>query len=970
MSRIAPLLCPLLVGRDDLLDLVDRRIGDAAAGRGHLLLLAGEAGIGKTRLLGALSRKAEAAGLDSAVGALAPQDRHVPGSLVLDMARTMLRIPRFANLGRDLLAMPLGEEGSQPQTRRLVVVGMVDRIVENLESPAMIAFEDLQWADDLSLEVVAELARRTHDRATLLVGAYRTDELLPGSILREWRARLLTQRLAEEARLAPLTLDQTALMTTLIIANGLPAPREVVAAVYERTDGIPLHIEELLGALGDDTRADGRAIREANVPATIEDAVLARFERLSPEGRAVAQAGAVIGRCFVQDVLAGIMDTSPAELDGPLRELVDQAFLDPPGRRGLYDYRHQLLRDALYRTVPPSELRRLHARVGEFGGELEGASEIHASVHFERAGLRAQAFRAALSGARTAAKLSSHREAFELYRRAVENMPADLDPAEQGALYEAYAAEPAAIEIHDVAEQAALTARDRFFEAGRPVDAARQLASIAGIARREAHAIEARSAPIAQGLSELEPLAVTPERELARHVLLIERASCLIDAMDLEAAGDAVVAADAAARAAGDPAGVIFADSIGGMVDVLKGDIDKGLSRIEVAAHEAREAGHEDVGVTAYRNAVTTAVRVMAYDRATRSLADGMRYADAIEQSHCRHVMGSVGALVAWANGRWDEAVASGEQELANRGCSRGTLAAQVALGYVAFGRGKVDDARSLLRAAGAAGDRSGAIDLRLPAMWGLAEADLVDRSATAAIERCEAAFMIAAEVGERALLVPFVVTGVRAALAAGRPADAHRWLDRVAAYLGDISPISPPAVVHGRGLVSLAAGATGLARAALEAAVRGWDELGRTWEATWARLDLASVDLRSSRFAEAASLLADARATAGRLASRPLLDRADELTRVARGRGSLDEPWRPLTSREFEVARLIADGLTNAEIAGELSIASKTASAHVEHILAKLGVARRAEIATWVAAVSRPAGDPSPSRQAALAHR
>jgi predicted ATPase len=529
VSRIAPLLCPLLVGRDDLLDLVDRRIGDAAAGRGHLLLLAGEAGIGKTRLLGALSRKAEAAGLDSAVGALAPQDRHVPGSLVLDMARTMLRIPRFANLGRDLLAMPLGEEGSQPQTRRLVVVGMVDRIVEDLESPAMIAFEDLQWADDLSLEVVAELARRTHDRATLLVGAYRTDELLPGSILREWRARLLTQRLAEEARLAPLTLDQTALMTTLIIANGLPAPREVVAAVYERTDGIPLHIEELLGALGDDTRADGRAIREANVPATIEDAVLARFERLSPEGRAVAQAGAVIGRCFVQDVLAGIMDTSPAELDEPLRELIDQAFLDPPGRRGLYDYRHQLLRDALYRTVPPSELRRLHARVGEFGGELEGASEIHASVHFERAGLRAQAFRAALSGARTAAKLSSHREAFELYRRAVENMPADLDAAEQGALYEAYGVEAAAIELHDVAERAALTGRERFFEAGRPVDAARQLTTLAGIARREAHPLEVRSEPITRGLAELETQPATPERELARHVLLVEGASLLWD---------------------------------------------------------------------------------------------------------------------------------------------------------------------------------------------------------------------------------------------------------------------------------------------------------------------------------------------------------------------------------------------------------------------------------------------------------
>jgi len=109
---------------------------------------------------------------------------------------------------------------------------------------------------------------------------------------------------------------------------------------------------------------------------------------------------------------------------------------------------------------------------------------------------------------------------------------------------------------------------------------------------------------------------------------------------------------------------------------------------------------------------------------------------------------------------------------------------------------------------------------------------------------------------------------------------------------------------------------------------------------------------------------------TAGGLVSAPLLDRVDELTRIARGRGSVDEAWRPLTSREFEVARLIADGLTNAEIAGELGIAPKTASAHVEHILAKLGVARRAEIATWVAAVSRPAGDPSLGRQAALAHR
>src|SRR6185369_6089837 len=100
---------------------------------------------------------------------------------------------------------------------------------------------------------------------------------------------------------------------------------------------------------------------------------------------------------------------------------------------------------------------------------------------------------------------------------------------------------------------------------------------------------------------------------------------------------------------------------------------------------------------------------------------------------------------------------------------------------------------------------------------------------------------------------------------------------------------------------------------------------------------------------------LADVRMTAERLGALPLHARAEELARIGRGRGVEDEPWRPLTAREFEVARLIAEGLTNGEIAERLEIAPKTASSHVEHILAKLGVTRRAEIAAWTAAIARP---------------
>jgi DNA-binding CsgD family transcriptional regulator len=201
--------------------------------------------------------------------------------------------------------------------------------------------------------------------------------------------------------------------------------------------------------------------------------------------------------------------------------------------------------------------------------------------------------------------------------------------------------------------------------------------------------------------------------------------------------------------------------------------------------------------------------------------------------------------------------------------------------------------------------------------------------------------------------LIPFVVTGTRAFLLANRPEEAERWLRRLAGDLAGWEVVAGPALAHAEGLVRLAAGSLVAARDALETAIRGWEDRGRIWEASWARLDLSSGLMRSNRFGEASSVLAAVRSSAEALRSDPLLARADELSRIARGRGSIEEAWRPLTSREFEVARLIAEGLTNAEIAGELSIAPKTASSHVEHILAKLGVTRRAEIAAWVATVA-----------------
>ena len=969
MLRVGPLLSPILIGRDDLLDLADRRLAEVADGHGQLLLLAGEAGIGKSRFMEAVETKARDIGFRTAGGFLAPQDRDVPAASLLDMARSMTRLEPWADLGRQLLALA-AETVAAPQPRhRVLVLTAVDLIAGALDGPTVLVFDDLQWADNLSLEILTELARATRDRPLLIVGAYRSDELAPGALLRDWRARLLTQRIAEEARLTPLTREQTALMTTLILGTGLPAPRDVVDAVYERTDGIPLHIEELLGAMAEAERIDGRAIRDAAVPDTLEDAILQRIARLSPEAQAVARAGAVIGRCFVPSVLAGIMDVPADTLDAPLRELVEQHVLEPPGLRGLYDYRHQLLRDAVYRSLPDGQRRRLHARAGEFGQALEGASEIHASLHYERAGMSSEAFRSALQGAQTAARLSSHREAFELYRRAVDHLPADLSPTDRGALLEAYASEAGAFEENEIAEQMSREARAAYLAAGQPANAARMLVGVLGLWRREIRSVAGRSGLAAALLQELETLPAGREREIARAWLSDEWTRIHLETISLDEARSTIETLRETATALGDAAQLITASAFTAMVDVLDGRVAEGLDEIWAAAHEAKEAGFEDVGLGTFREAATLAFRTMEYRRADVVLAEGIRYAEAIEQSLCWHVMSATSALVAWAGGEWGEAAATARQTIADHGSRRSVTMARWAVGYVALSQGDYQTAEAELQAALSVGEESGAIDFILPPLWGLAEAALLADCPAEAAALCQDAFARARAVGERALLVPFVVTGVRAEQAAGRPTDAEAWLAACGEHLATMPDVAQPALDHAGGLVSLAAGSTGTARHALETAIEGWDARPRTWESLWARLDLAGCRMRSGGYVEAAALLAEVRTVAERLRSRPLLARVEELGRLNRRHDAEATAWHPLTAREYEVARLIATGLTNAEIAAELSVAPRTVSAHVEHILAKLGAGRRAEIASWVATTARTTAsvgrtdEPTPAR-------
>ena len=961
---LATVQCPILVARDDLLRVADAAIAEAAAGRGRTLLVGGEAGIGKTRFLQAVIRSATASGFRHVGGELAPHDADVPLAVLRDLFRTMRLDPTLADLGEELLARcDLAATVGDTYSRTLVV-DLVDRMRTRLDRPTLLSFEDLQWADDISLEAIAELARFSVELPILVVGVYRRDETPAGTPLRDWRSRLLTQRQAEEIRLERLSLEDTGTMTTLLLATGLPASRDVVQAVFQRSDGLPLHIEELIAAARVAGPVDAAAIRAAHVPDTIEDAVRARAARRSADAQAVAQAGAVIGRCFTPEVVAGVLDRPLADLEDALRELVDHGFLYEFGTpdAGYYDFRHQLLRETMYRATSEGDRRRYHARAGEFGASMDGASEVHASLHYERAGLPQLAYRAARASGEEAARLSAHREAFELLRRAVQNIPADIAELDRAELLDNYAGEAAAIEENGIAEEMAWAARAAYQAAGRPDLATLAMVTVHTLWRRMGRPVTERRALIQQAEAEIGGLAPGPDRDRIARELAYRRLVIEVDTNELNAARRTGARLVKDYEGSGDVAMGGAAAAWLAMVDVLAGDPDAGLSSMVRIADEARQNGAEEAGVTAFRDTAVMATRVMDYATAEAALSEGLAYADSIQQSHCAHVMAALTAETAWAAGRWDDAVSAGEQAMADRGCLRAPNMARWGIGYVAIGRGEHERARDLLGAALRFGDESEMIEWRLPPSWGLAEAALLAGNIRDAIDRCEAAFGLCVETGERPLLAIFVVTGVRAYLSAGRPGEAERWLARCAAHLAATPAFGRAALDHGAGLVALAAGSTGTARTSLEAAAAGWDRHGRMWEGQWARLDLATAHIRSNRFAAAVAIAAEVRETASRLPSPSLLARADELLRQARGRIAVDEPWRPLTAREFAVARLISEGLTNAEIAESLGIAPKTASSHVEHILAKLGASRRAEIATWTSNVDRSTSDRSPA--------
>ncbi|KUL42240.1 ATP-binding protein [Actinoplanes awajinensis] len=918
----------VLIGRHDLLDLADRRLAAAAGGEGGLLLLAGEAGIGKTRLLREISRRAAVAGFAVIGAAAAPGDTEVAGALAGDLGAELRRDPATAAIGERMTGrLRESADGDPDRYRRLLVADLVEMLEQVAARPTLITLEDLHWADDLTLDLLARLAPRARKLPLLLAGTYRSDELYPRVPLRSWRARLLTQRLAEESRLPRLSRADTAALAEAISGR-------THADLFDRSDGIPLHVEEFLAAA-------------AGVPDTLADAVLFRAEQLSPDARGLAGAASVLGRSFDLDLIVAITGDPPETIDAALRELGDRFFVQPRGDGTGYDFRHALIRDALYADLPPLRRRDLHGRAAE-AARAAGFAAAFVSDQFERAQRPGEAFPSAMAAAEEAAALSAHQEAAGLYRRALRTM----DPAgDRATVLTALAGELAAIDDNAAADRAYAEASRLRLADGDRLAAAALLPEWVAVRHLLGDGLDRRTAVLRAGL----PLAAGDSGVLARlHAALA--AAYMLDRRLTEALEHGERARALSSAADHD------LDATVGSVLLFLGRLDEGCALLESVITRAVAADRERSAARAYRMLGSSTSVLVEYPRAQRWLAEGIAYAERAELVNDRHYMAAHLAHVRWATGDVAGARAQAQAALADgRGGITTRITALHVLGYTALGADP-PAARAALTEAAELGGSMRELQRVSPAWWGLAELAVLDGDHHAAITRCEAGYAASAAVRDASYLFPYVVTGTRAYLAGSGPTQAREWLARVTELLVERGiPGTLGALDHARGLISLAEGQTGKARLALDAAAGFWAGRRRFWEGTAVLLDQARCAHRSRRPGEAAALVTAARAawgaalggasgSASGTASGSASGSAGPPAVWLAGTGSAGAQPRVLTARELEVARLVAAGRTDREIAGQLVISPRTVAAHVEHIRTKLGVARRTQIAGWLA--------------------
>jgi len=437
------------VGREGELRLLDERFAQARSGQGQLVLLVGEPGIGKSRLLAEFRHRLGAAG-EWMEGQAVPFGRAVPFHPVIDLLRRAFRIdegdagavaaarlePGVLGLGEDLrptlpflhylLSADPGDPAvaaMDPKLRRAEIVEATHRLLERAAArrPHVVVVEDLHWMDQATEEWIALLADGIAAQAVLMIVTYRPGYTPPFGD-RPFHTRLALGTLS--------TADSLGLAAALLGAGALPPALQ--ALIVDKAEGNPFFVEEVVRALLEvgALRREGGSLTlgarldEIVVPDTIQDVLTARIDRLDEPLRATLQAAAVIGREFTRRLLDRVLD-APGRTERLLGELKALDLVHEKSRfpELAYVFKHALTQEVAYASLSGERRRTLHGRIGAALEELHGERLPEQSGplahHFSRAEHWPKALAYLLQAAGRAARAFATREALALYDEAL-----------------------------------------------------------------------------------------------------------------------------------------------------------------------------------------------------------------------------------------------------------------------------------------------------------------------------------------------------------------------------------------------------------------------------------------------------------------------------------------------------------------------------------------------------------------------
>jgi DNA-binding CsgD family transcriptional regulator/tetratricopeptide (TPR) repeat protein len=981
----ASLVSPVLVGRQAELESLAGSLEHVLAGGQATVLVGGEAGVGKSRLVQELIGRARGAGARVLAGGcvelggggipfapLVAMMRELAGEMPEEQLDEVLG-PARTEIGRLVPGLNDGASGPpvperDPSTLLELIVGAIARLAA--DTPLMLVFEDLQWADGPSLDLLALLVTRSTP-GLLLVLTARSDELHRAHPFRRMAARWEQQRVAERLELERLGPLEVAAQIEAIL--GERPDGELVAFVAERSEGIPLFVEELLGAV-----RDGR-IEQDFLPPSLRDILLARADLLSVNGQHVLRSVSAAAGWVPDRLLGTVAGLSDSDLNAGLREAVEQQLLVVDGSGRGYGFRHALARAAIHEDLLPGERAQLHRayaeaieRSAEFAGDLDTSSML--AHHWLAAHDMQRALPASVRAGRAAAAAwvpSAAQRHFELALELWHQVPdaeqrAEVDHAE---LLEAAAA--AASQAGGMERGLALVDQ-ALAEVGDDSPIERRASLL--VRRAELLADLARED---EGLAVLEAaVALLPRdvRTAAGAQVLCSFARALARVEQVERADEWSRRALEAAEAIDAVDLKLQAQLVLGHSLVYGGDVERGLELMRQTGLESRSAGVPWIACRVFVNLSDQQLMLGRYDAAVRTIDEGMPMAEqaGIERTVGAFMRGNR-AEALMRSGRWQEAMAAVAPGGEAPGVFAGTLLLLRSELHLLSGRGReaeadLRDARRHLR-------RSSASQFALPLAALEAEFARSGGDLEAARDIVERALAESGVGGEQRYRWPLLSLGARieaeralASRDAGRPHPEDA--DRRMAALREAAEATATMTPGDRGHLALvrAEHASMISSGESEAwssAVVACREMNEPFVLSYALLRHAEALIAAGDSESAASSAQEALALARPMGAAPLVDEIEALMRRARLRPASeavpdrgengataegpvsDELERlGLTSREREVLRLVAEGYSNSQIGDRLFISRKTASVHVSNILAKLGVSTRIEAA------------------------